>query len=360
MASDLVPSLAPCQASQLDDPFLNREWFAVAWSREIEPGKLLARRLMARDLVLWRSQEGLHCWRDLCVHRGARLSLGAIRPATVASSFASVSESRTDRSDCLVCPYHAWEYAPSGACVRTPSHPEMTPPARARVETYQVRERYGVVWVTMGEPRGPLPEFSLPETSGFRTVLAGPYRFRALGPRVIENLLDVAHLGFVHAGLLGDPERGQVEDFAVTAGSCGADWRGPEAREIRIWQPDPDGTGMAALVNYHYWVNGPLTAGFVKTEGVRRFGILAQVAPIDAGTCESRLIMSLNYGDEVGDAELLRFQDHVTEQDRVVVESQRPELLPLDLQAELHLRSDRMAIAYRKWLREIGFTYGTA
>jgi vanillate O-demethylase monooxygenase subunit len=70
--------------------------------------------------------------------------------------------------------------------------------------------------------------------------------------------------------------------------------------------------------------------------------------------------MSLNYGDEVADAELLEFQDRVTEQDRVVVESQRPELLPLDLQAELHLRSDRMAIAYRKWLREIGFTYGTA
>ena len=68
----------------------------------------------------------------------------------------------------------------------------------------------------------------------------------------------------------------------------------------------------------------------------------------------------LNYGDEVTDEDLLRFQDRVTEQDRAVVESQRPELLPLDLQAELHLRSDRMAIAYRKWLREIGFIYGTA
>ncbi len=62
----------------------------------------------------------------------------------------------------------------------------------------------------------------------------------------------------------------------------------------------------------------------------------------------------------VPDEELVRFQDEVTAQDKVVVESQRPELLPLDLQAELHLRSDRMAIAYRKWLREIGFTYGTA
>jgi hypothetical protein len=34
--------------------------------------------------------------------------------------------------------------------------------------------------------------------------------------------------------------------------------------------------------------------------------------------------------------------------------------LPLDLQAELYLRSDRTAIAYRKRLRELGLTFGTA
>ena len=44
----------------------------------------------------------------------------------------------------------------------------------------------------------------------------------------------------------------------------------------------------------------------------------------------------------------------ITLQDVPIVESQRPELLPLDLQAELHLRSDRTAIAYRKWLRQVG------
>lgn len=50
----------------------------------------------------------------------------------------------------------------------------------------------------------------------------------------------------------------------------------------------------------------------------------------------------------------------ITLQDVPIVESQRPELLPLDLQAELHLRSDRTAIAYRKWLRELGLMFGTA
>jgi phenylpropionate dioxygenase-like ring-hydroxylating dioxygenase large terminal subunit len=47
-------------------------------------------------------------------------------------------------------------------------------------------------------------------------------------------------------------------------------------------------------------------------------------------------------------------------QDVPIVESQRPELLPLDLQAELHLRSDRMAIAYRRWLKELGLSFGTS
>jgi phenylpropionate dioxygenase-like ring-hydroxylating dioxygenase large terminal subunit len=305
---------------------------------------------MGIDVLLWRSSEGLLCWRDLCVHRGARLSLGKIRTGTM-GPFKAKSR------DCLICPYHAWEYAPTGECVRIPAQPELTPPARARVEAFAVCERYGVVWIAMGEPRGLAAEFSIAEEPGFRTVLAGPYRFRAQGPRVIENLLDVAHLGFVHPGLLGDPQRGEVEDYEVIDGNA---TQGPEARQIRIWQPDPDGTGEAALVNYHYWVHGPLTAGFIKTHGLQRFGILAQVAPIDAETCESRLVMSLNYGDEFSDDELLRFQDRVTEQDRVVIESQRPELLPLDLQAELHLRSDRMAIAYRKWLRSIGLQYGTS
>jgi phenylpropionate dioxygenase-like ring-hydroxylating dioxygenase large terminal subunit len=52
------------------------------------------------------------------------------------------------------------------------------------------------------------------------------------------------------------------------------------------------------------------------------------------------------------------FQNSIFSQDVPIVESQRPELLPLDLQAELHLRSDRLAIAYRRWLRDLGFSYG--
>jgi phenylpropionate dioxygenase-like ring-hydroxylating dioxygenase large terminal subunit len=66
----------------------------------------------------------------------------------------------------------------------------------------------------------------------------------------------------------------------------------------------------------------------------------------------------MDYGDQP-DEEVRAFQDRVTWQDIPIVELQRPELLPLDLQAELHVRSDRTAITYRKWLRALGVTIGT-
>jgi len=68
----------------------------------------------------------------------------------------------------------------------------------------------------------------------------------------------------------------------------------------------------------------------------------------------------MNYGHDIPEEQLLAYQNHITAQDKPIVESQRPELLPLDLQAELHLRSDKTAIAYRRWLRELGMSYGTA
>jgi phenylpropionate dioxygenase-like ring-hydroxylating dioxygenase large terminal subunit len=244
--------------------------------------------------------------------------------------------------------------------VAIPAHPDLAPPVKARAETFAVAEKYGVIWVCFGEPAGDVPALPTGDEAGFRILLAGPYRFRALGPRLIENFLDVGHLGIVHAGLLGEPERARIEDYEVSPGTAEG---GPEARRIRVWQPNPDGTGSGAEVFYDYRVLGPLTAGFVKLPvegGEGRFGILAQVTPVDGEFSEMRMIMTMNYGHEIPDAELTGFQDLVAGQDKAIVESQRPELLPLDLQSELHLRSDRLAIAYRKWLTQVGFTYGVA
>jgi phenylpropionate dioxygenase-like ring-hydroxylating dioxygenase large terminal subunit len=128
----------------IDDPILLHDWHVVA------------------------SADGVHAWHGLCLHRGARLSGGRVA------------------NDCLACPYHGWEYNGAGRCVRTPALPDQPPPAKAQTTVYAVQEKYGLVWVCLGAPARGVPD-------SFLRVSAGPYLFRAHGPRVIENFLDVAH-----------------------------------------------------------------------------------------------------------------------------------------------------------------------
>ena len=52
------------------------------------------------------------------------------------------------------------------------------------------------------------------------------------------------------------------------------------------------------------------------------------------------------------------FEDTIFGQDQVVVESQRPERVPFDLAAELHLKFDAVAVAYRKAMRASGLAAG--
>ncbi len=97
----------------------------------------------------------------------------------------------------------------------------------------------------------------------------------------------------------------------------------------------------------------------VKSSAGPKFAIYFTVTPVAERTSIAWTYVAKDY-EALGDDETRRFEDVITLQDIPIVESQRPELLPLDLQAELHLRSDRTAIAYRKWLRQLGLTFGTA
>ncbi|MFT8885574.1 MAG: Rieske (2Fe-2S) protein, partial [Acetobacter papayae] len=100
------------------DSALLNDWHVVAYSTDLEQGKLLPVTLMERDLVLWRSASGeVHAWDDLCIHRGARLSKGCIERDTV------------------VCPYHGWRYNDQGSCVLIPAAPNEPPMKKARAIT---------------------------------------------------------------------------------------------------------------------------------------------------------------------------------------------------------------------------------
>jgi len=319
----------------LSDPVLANDWHVVARSEDVKKEQLSAARLLKEDLVLWRCGGEAKVWRDLCIHRGTRLSLGRVANDTVA------------------CGYHGWTYDREGKCVRIPAHPDQQPPAKARVTTYQAKERYGFVWACLGEPKKDIPEFPDWDVSGYTRIYCGPYRYKASGPRAIENFLDVAHFPFVHEGLLGDPVHAEIPDYEPIIEPDGV-----TAKSIAVWQPDPEGTGTPSVVTYTYRVLRPLTAYLAKETKENRYTLLMTVTPVDEVESIAWMVIAANYAHD--QIERLRaFQDKIVSQDVPVVESQRPELLPLDLQAELHLRSDRMSIAYRKWLRQIGLSFGT-
>ena len=318
----------------LDDPVLIDDWHPVARLSELDAGSPLAARLLGEDIVLWRSGDGIHAWRDLCVHRGTRLSLGKVVAGAT-----------------LECPYHGWTYGSDGRCVLMPAHPEQTPPARACVTTYRAAAAHGAVWVTLGTGTSPLPALALMDDPAHATLLAGPYRVHASGPRIVENFLDVGHFPFVHEGILGDRARPEIAEYTARTSADGV-----VAEGVKVFQPDPYGTGAGSTVTYTYRVHRPLAASFVK-HGEHSFGMLLAVTPHDAVDSSAWMWMAMDYEPA---SDMIEFQDRIFAQDRPILESQRPELLPLDLQAELHLRSDRTAIAYRKWLRELGVRTGTA
>ena len=59
-------------------------------------------------------------------------------------------------------------------------------------------------------------------------------------------------------------------------------------------------------------------------------------------------------------ADLIGFQQVIFLQDRIILENQRPILLPLEPRAEVPTRADASSIAYRRWLKEKGLVYGTS
>jgi len=326
------------------DTVLLDDWHPVADAGALRAGKLAATGLLGRDLVIWRDRQGqAHAWEDRCPHRGTRLSIGR------------------QREDTLECAYHGWRFEGSGKCVHFPALPDVVPPDGARARTYTAREAYGLIWVCMGnaarEPP-PFPEYHDPR---LRKVLCGAYPVATSGPRIVENFLDMAHFPFVHGGILGDEPHAALQDYSVGPYDDGEGGTGIIATECFAWQPQTNTLAHGgSLVEYTYRVVRPLTAILTKVPERQkdfREAISLHVQPL--GEEESRVWIVLALTNfEHDDTALRGFQDRIFLQDRPIVENQVPKRLPLVPGAEMPIRSDRMSLAYRKYLRESGLRYG--
>lgn len=328
-------------------PVEHRHWHPVALSSAVAAAPL-AVQLLDQPLVLWRDGGGsVQAWTDRCPHRGAALSLGCVRDGR------------------LECPYHGWQFAAGGQAVAIPALPGFVPPSGHRAIVHACTERHGLVWVRLAEDgEAALPAFAAEAEPRLRKVNCGPYDVASSAPRIVENFLDMAHFGFVHADWLGDRDHAAVPAYTVEDRPTGF-----LATGCLAWQPKSSVHAQAgAMVEYTYEVTGPYAAVLTKVPDPAtvaladfRESIALFVCPVTPESSRVWFRLAMNDFDSP-DAALQAFQHTIFTQDQPVLESQRPRRLPISAEApvqELHCAADRSAVAYRRHLRALGVRFGT-
>jgi phenylpropionate dioxygenase-like ring-hydroxylating dioxygenase large terminal subunit len=293
-------------------------WYAVAWSRELR-AKPEKRRLAGRDIVLFRDAKGrARCVEAYCAHRGADLALG------------SCADGR------LVCAYHGWAYGGDGVCTHIPAHPDRPVPAFARVRAYPVEEKAGLVWVYPQSASGDAPpSLNLFAELSDPAFALSPYRqeWRAHLTRVVESVLDVAHLAFVHKKTIGRrvPEEVKKMEFRVPDRDSITIENGGGLLEYRFpqqWILKPARPGRSQFINY-------VTFTPVDREKTVIFGY--------AGRTFARGIPGMH-------AIFSRYSLKILNEDKTVVESQHPRPIPEALRMEAHVPADAPQVRFRnRW-----------
>ena len=166
-----------------------KSWYAAAWASELGTAPL-ARTFLGEDVVLFRMSDGAAAaLEDRCCHRHAPLSKGRLV------------------ENGLRCGYHGLVFDAAGACVDIPGQQSIPPGARVRA--YPVVERWGWIWIWMGPPEeadpATLPDFHLLAAEGW-TSGGERLHIKCHYQLVIDNLLDLSHLTFLHEATIGSPQ----------------------------------------------------------------------------------------------------------------------------------------------------------
>jgi phenylpropionate dioxygenase-like ring-hydroxylating dioxygenase large terminal subunit len=315
---------------------LKNFWYVAEESVNVSQDRPVKARLLGQDFVLFRDRSGrANCLSDVCIHRGASLSGGKVV------------------GSCVECPYHGWQFDHRGDCVRVPAHDGGPVPKKARVDAYPTEERYGWVWVFLGDlpesERPPIPEFPEYTSREFRFI-RGEFRWNASAARVVENGLDFAHAAFVHDGAFGDRNEPHIGDYEVVEHVFGADaslsLRPPAPKGIwsilrRKRAPTPARPGFNLSGNVTH-LRVDLTARWTQI-------LFDANTPIDENTTLTRWIQGRNFfKSPLFDKDARRRVLMIFEQDARVLSEIQPEELPYDLTEEVSVKSDGLPIAYRK------------
>lgn len=314
------------------------QWYAILESYEVPTRRPIGVTRLGEKMVIWRDTSGKPVVQtDQCPHRGAALSGGAVK------------------NGCVQCPFHGFEFDPTGRCTLIPANGKSAPvPKAMTVRTYPTREEFGYIWVWWGEAQEtypPLPFFD-DLTDGFSySRFHSPWKTHY--SRVIENQLDVFHIPFLHRTTIGRGNRTLCDGPIVKETSEGMD----------IWVYNRLDDGSAAVKPDA--MPEPVRAPFLRFKfpnlWMNRISddmrIIAVFVPVDDGN----MMMYIRNYQRMVRLPLLRGLFNwmmnigskvIAKQDQGTVETQRP--LRSDLKiGEKPIPQDRPIVLYRSRRRAL-------
>jgi phenylpropionate dioxygenase-like ring-hydroxylating dioxygenase large terminal subunit len=232
-------------------------------------------------------------------------------------------------------------------------------PAKARATAvFAAQERYGLIWVCLAEPRAAIPLIPELEDPNYHTFFHSTDVWATSAARMIENFIDTSHFPYVHPGINATEDDPVIPDFQVKENGVELSF------ETKFSAPSGGAfRGPTALASYSAFTEGrrqyrvvlPFMAQAIRPmEGGRRQLVSIIASPISAKRMRYYTFSSRNFALDQPDDAFRELIQTIFAQDRMIVESQRPEELPLDLTEELHLKGpDAGTLKYRRMLREL-------
>jgi phenylpropionate dioxygenase-like ring-hydroxylating dioxygenase large terminal subunit len=157
-------------------------WYVAAMSDAVRAGTTREVTVAGRDLAVYRTASGRPVVVDrYCPHMGASLGWGEVRGETI------------------LCPFHHWAFDTNGKCTNIPYYSQIPP--KARVRAYEVRERFGAIWMFVGRKRYyelPSAEEMFGGRPMFRIGTREIGQIRTSAGDLMANSVDNAHAFPVH------------------------------------------------------------------------------------------------------------------------------------------------------------------